>query len=96
MGATRMPRKLPTDLNDQIISQIARHPGGLALGPLASSLADVVSRRTLQRRLRNLVHENSLAAEGRGKARVYRLPPSAKTKTTEAGGTVTSHTHIGL
>ena len=78
-----MPKRLPTDLNDQIISAVARHPGGVGVDAIALQLGDIVSRRTLQRRLRDLVDQERLSAEGSGKARVYRAPDKPTRQTVE-------------
>ena len=48
-----MPKKLPEDLNDRIVAGIARHGEGVGIDDLYAALADIVSRRTLQRRLVN-------------------------------------------
>lgn len=80
-----MPRRLPTDLNHQIITEIARHPGGAGVNTIASKLS-MVSRRTLQRRLRDLVDQERVSVAGKGKARVYRLPQRPETQTVELVG----------
>jgi hypothetical protein len=67
-----MPKKLPKDLNARIQTEIAHHREGIGIDDLHAALADVVSRRTLQRRLGVLADQNHIAALGDGKARVYR------------------------
>lgn len=67
-----MPKQLPEDLNGRIEAEIARHRGGVGIDDLHAAMADIVSRRTLQRRLRELVDQTHISASGEGKARVYR------------------------
>jgi hypothetical protein len=67
-----MPKKLPEDLNARIEAEIARHPEGVGIDDLHGVLADLVSRRTLQRRLGELADRKHISATGQGKARLYR------------------------
>ncbi|OFZ70771.1 MAG: cell filamentation protein Fic [Betaproteobacteria bacterium RBG_16_58_11] len=67
-----MPKKLPEDLNLMIATEIARHRAGIGIDDLHSALADIVSRRTLQRRLGELAEQKHISAMGQGKARMYR------------------------
>jgi len=67
-----MPKKLPEDLKARIAAEIARHPDGVGIDDLHVALADIVSRRTLQRRLGELVDQKHISATGQGKARLYR------------------------
>jgi len=67
-----VPKKLPANLTPRIASEIARHPDGVGIDDLHSALADIVSRRTLQRRLGALAHQKHIAATGLGRARLYR------------------------
>jgi len=70
-----MPKQLPQDLNDRIEAEIARHGDGLGIDELHAALGDVVSRRTLQRRLGDLVGQKYVVTEGKGPALRYRSPP---------------------
>lgn len=80
-----MPKKLPEHLNAKIEAEVARHRGGIGVDELHGVLADLVSRRTLQRRLAELVDQQHLSAVGEGKARVYLLPADIEIDTgTEA------------
>ena len=69
-----MPKKLPENLNAQIAAQIARHPQGVGIDDLHAALADIVSRRTLQRRLSELVEDKKIAISGKGRGLRYRQP----------------------
>ena len=77
-----MPKKLPEDLNDRIVAGIARHGEGVGIDDLYAALADIVSRRTLQRRLGELVKRGHISAMGEGRARVY----EARARIIGAGG----------
>lgn len=66
-----MPKKLPEDLTARIESEIARHPDGVGIDDLHTVLADIVSRRSLQRRLASLVELRRIRAEGDGRALKY-------------------------
>jgi hypothetical protein len=66
-----MPKKLPEDLAAKIESEIARHPDGVGINDLHTALADIVSRRTLQRRLASLIEQKRIRAEGDGRALKY-------------------------
>lgn len=70
-----MPKQLPKDLNDRIEAEIARHGDGLGIDDLHAALGDVVSRRTLQRRLGDLVEQKHAVIEGKGPALRYLRPP---------------------
>ncbi|MCL4690478.1 MAG: Fic family protein [Burkholderiales bacterium] len=70
-----MPKKLPEDLTNKIEDEIARHPDGVGMDDLHAALADIVSRRTLQRRLGELVEQKHVDTEGRGRGLRYRRRP---------------------
>lgn len=78
-----MPKKLPEDLNSRIEAEIARHPAGVGIDDLHAVLADVVSRRTLQRRLLELDEQKHIMATGQGKARLYRAVGSVDIHVTQ-------------
>ena len=67
-----MPKKLPEDLTARIEAEIAGHPDGVGIDDLHTALADIVSRRSLQRRLASLVEQQRIRAEGDGRALKYR------------------------
>lgn len=76
-----MPKKLPEDLAVRIDAEIARHREGVGIDELHTALADIVSRRTLQRRLAMLIRQQRLLADGEGRAVKYRLVPIVGTLT---------------
>jgi len=55
-----LPKRLPEDLIARIVAEIAPHPEGVGIDDLHAALADLVSRRTLQRRLALLVEQQRL------------------------------------
>jgi hypothetical protein len=70
-----MPKKLPEDLTARIVAEIARHPDGVGIDGLHVALADIVSRRTLQRRLASMTEQKRIETEGEARAIKYRLAP---------------------
>lgn len=68
-----MPKKLPDDLAARIEAEIARRKEGVGIDDLHVVLADIVSRRTLQRRLAALIEQRRIRSEGEGRALKYRV-----------------------
>ncbi len=69
-----MPKKLPEDLTARIEAEIARHPEGIGIDDLHAVLVNIVSRRTLQRRLGELLDDKKIASSGKGRGLRYRKP----------------------
>jgi hypothetical protein len=67
-----MPKKLPEDLTARIEAEIARHPNGIGIDDLHATLTDIVSRRTLQRRVGELADQKRIAPTGKGRGLRYR------------------------
>lgn len=88
-----MPKKLPEDLAARIEAEIARHPEGIGIDDLHATLASIVSRRTLQRRLGELADRKHISATGKSKARLYRALGSVDVYLSQ-NKTVTSSTEI--
>jgi hypothetical protein len=62
----------------EIETEIARHPDGAGVDALLTALATsatAISKRTLQRRLGDLLRDGRIVREGRGPSTRYRLPP---------------------
>jgi hypothetical protein len=79
-----MPIKLVEDLNTRIETEIARHQQGIGADELHAALANIVSRRTLQRRLNELAEHKRIAIKGKGRGLRYYGPPQiAETDVTE-------------
>jgi hypothetical protein len=58
-------------LDARIAAEVARHVSGIGIDALHAALGASVSRRTLQRRLAELVARKDISAAGQGKATVY-------------------------
>ena len=67
-----MPKKLPENLTARIEAEIARHPNGIGIDGLHATLTDIVSRRTLQRRVGELADQKRIAPTGKGRGLRYR------------------------
>jgi hypothetical protein len=83
-----MPKRLPPDLLEQVRTLLEEHPNGLTLAAIEHSLRNVVSRRTLQRRLDEWTRAQAIRAEGirRGRRYIYRSAmPEAHTITPLTG-----------
>lgn len=77
-----MPKKLAEDLNARIEVEIAWHPDGVGINELYAALADIASRRTLQRRIGKLVEAKRLVTSGIGRRLHYHRPPTREGITT--------------
>ena len=78
-----MPKKLPEDLAARIEAEIARHEDGIGIDDLHKVLADIVSRRTLQRRVGELADQRKIAQIGKGRGLRYRQPRIIEVTITE-------------
>src|SRR5215208_4207430 len=72
------PRKLPTNIDEQLFKHIGNAPDGLRIDKLSRLVGDQLSRRSLQRRLSELVDANRLITEGGGRSTRYFLPKGAE------------------
>ena len=70
-----MPKKLPADLDQRIKAEMARYPRGASIDELHRALADLASRRTLQRRLADLTVQKQVYTLGEGRGLRYRSSP---------------------
>lgn len=83
-----MPKRLPSDLLERLGSLLEEHPNGLTLADIEASLRNVVSRRSLQRRLDEWTRARAIRAEGirRGRRYFYRsVVPDAQVITPTTG-----------
>lgn len=79
-----MPKQVPAAELDAIVATVGGLPGGGSVSRIRESLGRATTKRTLQRRLAELVGQGRLVQEGRGPGTVYRLaqtstPPKALT-----------------
>jgi Fic/DOC family len=66
-----MPKLLPDDLLERVTSALAADPQGLSLAELQEALKDVLSRRSLQRRLDVWARAGAIEAKGIRRGRRY-------------------------
>src|ERR1700676_5230985 len=71
-----MPKQLPADLLERVRAELAASPDGGAIEDLSARLTNLVSRRSLQRKLADWVANGQIRAEGAKKGRRYFLPVS--------------------
>lgn len=69
-----MPKRLPTDLDEQLLTEVGNAPNGVSIDALLRLLSSEISRRSLQRRLSELVDAGRLITEGGGRSTRYLLP----------------------
>ena len=75
-----MPKQVSADEFDRILRIVERHTDGVGVDALMRKTGvDGPSRRTLQRRLSDLVAAGRILEEGSGRSRKYRVPPADST-----------------
>src|SRR5271165_3743429 len=76
-----MPKQLPADLLERVRAELAAFPDGGAIEDLTARLINLVSRRSLQRKLADWVANGQIRAKGTKKGRRYFLPiaPAGRT-----------------
>lgn len=67
-----MPKVVPIEELDAVLAVVAQHPLGIGIAALHGAIPSM-PRRTLQRRLSDLVEAKRLDVEGQGRARRYRV-----------------------
>jgi hypothetical protein len=80
-----MPKLLPDDLLERVTKALAADPRGMSLAELQEALKDIVSRRSLQRRLDLWARSGAVKAEGIRRGRRY-FPAGNNTALTAADG----------
>jgi Fic family protein len=88
-----MAKKIPPAEYETILNAVRQHPDGASIEIVQSAHGET-PRRTLQRRLNELVKQGRLAVEGRTRGALYRLPP--KTRTIKGAGGIPSDEAFGL
>jgi len=71
-----MPPQVPSSNLEAVLRAVSRFPGDASVGKLLAAARLNLSKRTLQRRLDELVAQGRLVPTGEGRARRYLLPPS--------------------
>ncbi len=69
-----MPKKLPDDIREQVLTHVGKAPEGLGIEALFELLRNQISRRSLQRLLAELVNAGKLNIEKRGRSSRYLIP----------------------
>ena len=70
-----MPKTIGPAEYEVVINAVRQHPDGARFEMIYSVLGDGIARRTLQRRLGELVRQRRLTMEGRKRGVLYHLPP---------------------
>jgi len=70
-----MPKIISTAEYEVVVNAVREHPDGASIEMIQSVFGEGAARRTLQRRLNELVKQRRLIAEGRKRGAMYRLPP---------------------
>lgn len=69
-----MPKIISADEYEAVLNAVRARPDGASIEMIQSVLREGVARRTLQRRLNELVKQGRLVAEGRKRGVLYRVP----------------------
>jgi Fic family protein len=69
-----MPKIVSTAEYEVVVNAVRQRPDGASIEMIQSVLGEGAARRTLQRRLNELVKQGRLVAEGRKRGVLYRLP----------------------
>lgn len=70
-----MPKRIEADELDRLGATIARFAQGVDIDGLLEALGDAYTRRTLQRRIADLIRRGRVIRHGEGKASKYRIVP---------------------
>lgn len=69
-----MPKIVSSAEYEMVVNAVREHPDGASIEMVQSVLGEGAARRTLQRRLNELVKQGRLVTEGRKRGALYRLP----------------------
>jgi len=83
-----MPKRLPADLKDRVLSALAARPQGASIDELDKALAPLASRRTLQRKLAQWTKDGTVIALGVRKGTRYFTAEGAPQKITGKGALI--------
>lgn len=70
-----MPKIVPAGEYEAVLDAVRARPDGARIEMIQSIVGEGVARRTLQRRLNELVKQGRLVAQGRKRGALYRVPP---------------------
>ena len=88
-----MPKQIPKQELDAIVSVICRHPEGVGADTLCKGLPFALPARTLQRRLNHLEEDGRITSSGSGKGKRY-FPVEKKPSSISSGTAVPAVTPI--
>lgn len=77
-----MPQKIPPTDTTAILQALSGFPNGASIDELLAVLELTFSRRTLQRRLNDLVGQNKVITEGQARARRYKITNQGSQRST--------------
>ena len=66
-----MPKKIPIEEFEALITVVAAHPGGVKIDAIRKGLGISLPDRMLQRRLRRMADEGRIVTKGTGKGKRY-------------------------
>lgn len=69
-----MPKRVPEGELEIVVRWVEKHPDGVAIGELLQENELALPKRTLQRRINQLLDEERLVARGEGRGRRYFVP----------------------
>lgn len=70
-----MPRALPADLSEKLLAALTARPEGLGIEALVAQFGKIASKRTIQRRLTDLIERKRIVTEGDARALRYKALP---------------------
>lgn len=76
-----MPKQVTQAEYDAVLERVRRFPGGASIENIVEAMPDGMSRRTLLRRLNNLLEDGRLVRAGKGRATRYRVRVESKINT---------------
>lgn len=85
-----MPKIVSTAEYEVVVNAVRERPDGASIEMIQSVLGEGVARRTLQRRLNELVKQGRLVAEGRKRGALYRLPAEGSVTVRPEAGAMTA------
>jgi len=85
-----MPKIISADEYEAVLNAVRTRPAGASIEMIQSVLGEGVARRTLQRRLNELVKQGRLVAAGRKRGALYRLPAEGSVTVTPVAGAITA------
>jgi len=83
-----MPKIVSTAEYEVVVNAVRQRPDGASIEMIQSGLGEGVARRTLQRRLNELVKQGRLVAKGRKRGAMYRVPAEGSVSVQPEAGAI--------